>query len=342
MTMDLAAAPRAMELTDVTPARFAELAATAFYRPFVMRGVARSWPSVRAAQGGPAAMAAYLRQFDGGRPIRMFAAGPDAEGRFFYGEDLNGFNFRKAQVTLPVLLDVLLAEREQPRPASIYAGSAPTPEAYPGWAEENVLALQTPGAVPRLWLGNSSRASTHYDMSDNVAVVVSGRRRFVLFPPDQVANLYVGPLENTIAGQPTSMVDLEQPDLARYPRFADAAATMQVADLEPGDAIFIPSLWWHDVRATGPLNVLVNYWWGQSEQGSPFAAMMHAVLAVRELPGGQREALRSWFDHYVFAADAPHAADHLPPSMRGVLGPPSPERDRSIRNYLKRMLENGN
>ena len=37
-----------------------------------------------------------------------------------------------------------------------------------------------------------------------------------------------------------------------------------VADLEPGDAIYIPALWWHAVQATGELNVLVNYWWNEA------------------------------------------------------------------------------
>ena len=337
MTTMLDEAPRVVELADVTAERFAsEIAGE--YRPVVMRGVAADWPGVAAAAGGPRSMAAYLRRFAGGRPLGMFVAPPEARGRFFYGDDARSFNFRSAQVTLPVMLDGLLAATDEPDPVAMYAGSAATAEAYPGWARENVLALPTPGAEPRLWLGNASRASTPYDMSDNVAVVVSGERRFVLFPPEAAPDLYVGPIENTIAGQPTSMVDVEQPDLARFPRFAAAARTMQVAYLKPGDAIFIPSLWWHDVTARGPFNVLVNYWWGQGQGGSPFAALMHAVMAIRDLPEGQRAAMRSWFDHLVFAPDASRAADHLPPGARGVLGPPSAARDRSIRQYLRRML----
>ncbi len=330
-------APRVRELKGITPERFAAEVVPS-YRPAILRGVATDWPGVRAARAGPEALASYLKRFAGGQPLRMFAAAPETGGRYFYDDGGRGFNFQPAQVLLPVMLDALVAQRDKAEPVPMYAGSAPTPDAYPGWAEENVLPLPTPGAVPRLWLGNGSRASTHYDMSDNVAVVVSGERRFVLFPPEQAENLYVGPFENTIAGQPTSMVDVERPDLARYPRFPEAAAAMTVAELEPGDALFIPSLWWHDVRSRGPLNVLVNYWWGQAASGSPFAALMHAVLAIRDLPPGPRAALRAWFDHYVFDDEAADAAAHLPPAIRGVLAAPSPERDRAIRNYLKRML----
>ena len=335
----IAAAARVPELSGVTPGQFA-VAVEPAYRPVVLRGLVRDWPAVQAGRGGPAAMAAYIRRFDGGRPAGVMVAAPDHRGRFFYTPDLSGFNFTRAQILLPILLDQLVAQVDDPAPPALYAGAASAPDTFPGWVEANPLPLPlaTPDAVPRLWIGNASRVSTHYDVSSNIAAVVAGRRRFVLFPPDQGPNLYVGPLDRTIAGQPTSMVDLEAPDLVRYPRFAEAMATMQVAELEPGDAIFVPSLWWHDVKATGPLNLLVNYWWGQRADASPFGALIHALLAVRDLPPGEKAAVRGWFDHYVFGEEAARAADHLPPAMRGVLAAPSRGRAEQIRAYLIRAL----
>lgn len=333
----LADATRVMEIADVTPERFATEIVPAC-RPVILRGLVAEWPAVQAGRLGPRAMADYIRRFDGGRPAKVFAAAPQIGGRFFYADDHRGFNFKSAQILLPLLLDALVAEAGNPDAASLYAGSASAADHYPGWAEANPLPIALPDATPRLWIGNASRASTHYDGSNNIAAVVAGSRRFVLFPPEQTANLYVGPLDITIAGQPTSMVDLEAPDLDRYPRFAQAMESMLVAELEPGDALFIPAYWWHDVKAGGPLNVLVNYWWGQAEV-SPFGALMHAVLAVRDLPPAERAAVRSWFDHYVFDEGAAHVADHLPAHARGVLGAPSPERTRSIRGYLMRLLD---
>ncbi|MBB5712664.1 cupin-like domain-containing protein [Sphingomonas xinjiangensis] len=333
----LAAARRVTERSDVTADIFVREVQPG-YTPVVLRGIGANWPAVAVGRAGPRGIADYLRRFGAGRTVNMFAAAPAVSGRFFYAADHSSFNFESAQVAVPIFLDTLVAHADDPNSPSLYAGSAPAAEAYPGWTQENVLPLPTPGATPRIWVGNRSRASTHYDVSDNVALVVSGRRRFALFPPEQIANLYVGPLENTIAGQPTSMVDLEAPDLEAYPLFAHALEQMQVAELEPGDAIFIPSLWWHDVRATGPLNVLVNYWWGQGAGGSPMAALMHAVLAIRELPAGQRAGLRAWFDHYVFEEGATQVADHLPEQARGVLAPPSPQRDHRIREFLLRTL----
>ncbi len=330
-------APRVPEIWNVSFDQFhAEIVPA--YRPMILRGLVYNWPAVAAARSGSVAMAQYIRRFDGGRPVKIFVAAPETAGRFFYTENHHSFNFKTAQILLPVLLDALVAEADNPQAAVLYAGSAATSETYPGWAEANPLTLAPSDAAPRLWLGNASRASTHYDGSHNIAAVVAGRRRFALFPPEQAANLYVGPLENTIAGQPTSMVDVEAPNLDRYPQFLDALAAMQVAELEPGDALFIPALWWHDVRASGPLNVLVNYWWGQAKDSVPFAALVHSIFAVRDLPTGERAAFRAWFDHYVFNDNAASAANHLPVSARGVLGVPSPERTRMIKGYLQRIL----
>ena len=66
-------------------------------------------------------------------------------------------------------------------------------------------------------------------------------RRFTLFAPELVDRLYIGPLDLTPAGQPISLVDLAAPDLARFPRFAEALPQAQVVTLEPGDALFIPA-----------------------------------------------------------------------------------------------------
>ena len=134
------------------------------------------------------------------------------------------------------------------------------------------------------------------------------------------------------------MVPLRNPDLARFPRFADALAASQSADLTPGDAIFIPYGWWHHVEALEPFNVLVNYWWNEARQvGSPFDSMLHAVLTLRDLPPEQRAVWRALFEHYVFTS-GDESMSHLPREQRGMLGPPSPERAQAIRAILARAF----
>lgn len=321
----------------VNPEVFARDIAPA-YRPVVLRGQVAAWPAVAAGRAGPRAIAAYLGQFDRGRPAEVMIGPPDIGGRFFYAPDLRGFNFRREQAPLSALLAELVRLEAAPNPPALYAGAAAADDHLPGWAAANPLPLPAPGAAPRIWIGNATRVSTHYDVSSNIACVVAGRRRFTLFPPEQIANLYVGPLEWTIAGQPTSMVDLDAPDFEQFPRFAEALAQAQVAELEPGDALFIPSLWWHNVAALGPLNVLLNYWWGRANDTPAFAALAHALLSIRDVPRAERDAWAAWFDHYVFGEAAQDAAAHLPLHARGVLGQASPQRTSEMKAYLIRAL----
>ncbi len=339
----------------VTDRRVAEreaIGASAFRRdivdaappqPVILRGQAADWQVVRTAASGDRAIAQYLAGFGGGEPLDVMVGPPEIGGRFFYRDDLLGFNFHRERVPLINLLGLLLrlAEERVEAPPAIYASAAAAPAHLPGWAAANPIDLPPVDAVPRLWIGNATQVATHFDASPNLAICVAGRRRFTLFPPAQLKNLYVGPLDNTLAGPPSSMVDPDAPDLARYPRFADALPHAVVAELEPGDALFIPALWWHHVRARDAVNVLVNYWWAEVSANKPFNALVHAMMSVRDLPPDQKQAWRAWFDHLVFAEDADEAAAHLPDRARGIMGLPGDERTDRMRRYLLTMLGSG-
>lgn len=334
--MDWLASAVSVAEGDVSDADAALAGANA--QPMVLRGLVAHWPSVSAGRTGPVATAALLKSYGEGAAMNVFTAPPGMRGHYFYRDDMAGFNFRTEQTRIGPLLERLLWASEQAAPPSFYAGSVAANEFMPGFLAAHKLPIKAPGAIPRLWIGNDSHIATHFDQSDNIAVVVSGVRRFVLFPPDQVANLYLGPLNKTPAGQPVSMVAVDEPDLVRYPRFAEAMKTAQVATLEPGDAIFIPSLWWHNIRAVGPLNLMVNYWLDTRAGSSPLLAFAHSLLAIRDLPPAERAAWRTWFDHFIFGDTGAAAADHLPAHAQGVQGPESPQRDETIRNFVLRGL----
>lgn len=309
------------------------------YEPTVLRQFVGAWPVVRAARESARTLVDYLARQDNGVPVRAWLGQPGIDGRYFYRPEMDGFNFAIAETQLSNLLTALIDPAQEDR--SIYMGSTPTPAILPQFASENSMPIAAQrGADPRIWIGNSSRVAPHYDESDNIACMVSGRRRFVLFPPEQLANLYVGPLDKTVAGQPTSMVDLERPDFERFPRFREALKHALVADLEPGDAIYIPALWWHAVKATGQLNILVNYWWSDAppDAGSPMHALGHGLLTISHLPEEKRHAWRNLFDHYVFRVNGEPAA-HIPASGRGILGRSTPEVRRTLRQFLIRALQ---
>ena len=192
--------------------------------------------------------------------------------------------------------------------------------------------------IKSIWIGNSSIVPPHFDVPDNIAFVCSGKRRFTLFPPDQV-KLYIGPLEFTPAGQPISLVDIYNPDLSKFPKFEFAKNHGKSAELMPGDAIFIPSLWWHQVESFGPLNVLINYWWRNvpSYMGNPMDALMHSILSVRDLPQHQKDNWINMFKHYVFDYENKNF-DHIPDDIHGAVGDIDDNLAKKIRALLLNNL----
>ena len=96
----------------------------------------------------------------------------------------------------------------------------------------------------------------------------------------------MGPWDLTPAGQPISLVDMHQPDLDQFPRFSQAWAQAQVAELNPGDAIYMPGMWWHQVESLSAINGLINYWWSETPTvfGAPMDAFNHALLSIKQLP----------------------------------------------------------
>ena len=319
---------------DVRPPTAAEL--TGLGHPAVLRGLAAGWPIVRADD-----KAAYLKRFDSGASTEMSLAAPEHDGRLFYTGEMDGLTFTRQPATVSEVLDRL----QDASGETVAAQAVSVADCLPGLADENRLALidgLAPRAVQhRIWIGNRVVTATHHDMFSNLAVVAAGQRRFTLFPPDEVANLYIGPFEFTPAGTPASLVDPEAPDLDRFPRAAEAMERAMTAELCPGDAIYIPHMWWHHVRSLDPLSILVNYWWDEAPAPQPGLAPMdvfiHALLSFESLPQEQRVAWRAMFDHFVFHADGDPNA-HVPEGKRGIRGALSDESKARLRRTLAQML----
>lgn len=76
-----------------------------------------------------------------------------------------------------------------------------------------------------------------------------------LISPDQSGKCYP---TNRTWYDGYSPIDTLNPDLAKYPFFADVV--MLQAILEPGDMLYIPQGWWHDIRSLDP-SISVSFWW---------------------------------------------------------------------------------
>jgi hypothetical protein len=278
-------------------------------------------------------------RFDAGLTGQAFIGSPAIGGRYFYGDGPDGFNFSRETLGLAATLERIVRAATRPNEATVYMGSLPADDYLPGFAAENALPILPAGVQPRVWLGNASRVACHYDTYDNLACAVAGRRRFTLYPPDAIGDLYVGPIDHTLAGQPVSLAAGAEPDDPRYPRFAAAQARAVVVDLRPGDGLYLPKLWWHQVEALDPVNLLVNYWWDGFAAGpdAPYVTMMMAMIAIAERPQAERQAWRALFDHYVFRPDG-HPLAHLPASRHGMLGPLAAGNYGRIRATVMRLL----
>jgi hypothetical protein len=310
-------------------------------QPMVLRGLVGHWPMAQAGRKSAGEAVAYLQRFEreDAPPAVVTVGPPDIGGRFFYNHDLSDFNFRRENVPLGVVLKTLLKYATDDSPPAIYVASTTIDTWLPGFRDQNDLALGVSEPLASIWIGNRTRIPAHQDLPDNLACVVAGRRRVTLFPPQQLSNLYIGPLDFNPAGQAISLVDFDAPDFDRFPRFAEALKHAQVAELDPGDAVFIPSMWWHYMQALEDFNVLVNYWWRQAStwMDTPMNALMLAIMTVRDLPPDQRAIWDDVFRHYVFGAgDATNA--HIPGNARGVLGPFDSDKARALRARLLQRL----
>jgi hypothetical protein len=331
--------PSAIDLDALPPAVIASASsATDIERllttgqPAVVKGAVDHWPALAAAQQGT--LDAYLLARDGGAPVPMMEAPPSSCGRFGYTADLREFSFTKRYRPLGETLDRIARAGDDPANGTIAIQMLPLDRQLADFVRDNPMPLVPAAAAPKLWLGGRVRTQIHNDRDHNLACVIAGRRRFVLFPPEQVGNLYVGPIDNPPA---LSLVDPEAPDLSRFPRFAEALGAAQVAHLGPGDALLVPRYWWHHVTSLDRYNAMVNYWWGDQSAGlgDPHDAFLTALLAFKDLPPSERAYWHAMLGLHVFGNDG---ADHLPASVRGVLGLLTPAVRAGLRQRLKAAM----
>ncbi|KAI4877965.1 hypothetical protein NFI96_020743 [Prochilodus magdalenae] len=185
-----------------------------------------------------------------GEFVRRAAAAEHPE--FFISKDesyyLRSLGEDARKVTLPVLLYDLCSSFGSQEPADLkkqfpeLAGDFHVPPFFePDRFFSSVFRISSPGL--QLW--------THYDVMDNVLAQVSGRKRVVLYSPQDALHLY-------LSGDKSEVLDIDSPDLEQFPDFVKARRYECV--LEPGDLLFIPALWFHNTLAL-EFGVGVNIFW---------------------------------------------------------------------------------
>jgi hypothetical protein len=312
--------------------------------PVILKGLAAQWPMVLAGQKSAQALIDMLIKHYDEKPVLVYEGVPEMRGRYTYNETVSGFNFDSVRRDLSEILHKIKSLPETDHPY-YYMNSITFDQTFSGLDKANTLTFNHPEfetypRISKIWIGNQSRASAHYDMPKNIACCVYGKRRFTLFPPTQTPNLYPGPLFPTPGGQVVTMADLQDPDFERFPKIREALEEAVIADLEPGDVLYYPSMWWHEVEAFDPFNVMVNYWWSPSPNymGNPMDALMHAMLNIRDRPDADKRAWRELFDYYVFGdVDIPRR--HLPEDVHGALAEMDLGNARRIRAAVHQSLK---
>ncbi|MGN6121037.1 MAG: cupin-like domain-containing protein [Rhodanobacter sp.] len=310
-------------------------------RPLVIRGLCRDWPMVAWSRQSDTAFAQGLAKLDNGREVDALLMPAGEGGVIGYNANVDGFNYAHHRVSITRGLQRLAAYSRQDNPPGLAMQSALIADCLPGLLEDHAVPFIDKAIQPRIWIGNKVTTPAHFDEYHNVACVACGVRRFTLFAPEQVRNLYVGPLDFAPTGAAIGMARLDRPDDPRYPRLKDALAAAQVAELHPGDAIYIPPMWWHHVESLEQINALVNYWWkpvpaGGDAPATALGCLMHCILVFRALPPAERAAWKGLLDHYVFGDDDPTA--HIPAERRGILGALTPGQLAEFRETIRRYL----
>jgi len=325
-------------LTGITPGNISPEILNA-ETPIILKDFTSAWPIVIAGKKSVHTAMSYLQPFDNGAAVNASYVPHEAQGRVYYNDDMTGFNFESSQQPVSTILADIAGAIDSDLLKSVYF-SAPIYQCLPELANQIPFPAAPDNALVNIWIGNKSRIAAHYDFAQNVACCVVGRRKFTLFPPEQGKNLYVGPIDKSPGGPEISTVDFHHPDFEKHPKFKYALQNAYIADLAPGDALILPSMWWHHVEGLDDVNILITHWWRNSPgfMGRPNNALLHAILSLRDLPISQRDAWKEIFDHYIFNFDN-NNFDHIPEQAKSILASPLDELSaRKIRAELQNLL----
>ncbi|ORX96867.1 hypothetical protein K493DRAFT_314303 [Basidiobolus meristosporus CBS 931.73] len=157
-----------------------------------------------------------------------------------------------------------------------------------------------PDAV-NFWMGDTrSTTSMHKDPYENIYVVIAGTKIFTLLPPTDYYCLHEKEFpaatwtkddhgEFKIKPEvPETMVpwislDPNNVDLQKFPRYRYAHPL--VVHVNPGDMMYLPSMWYHHVAQREDLDgrvLAVNYWY-DVEYGTPFTYFQFMTSTLKLL-----------------------------------------------------------
>ena len=147
--------------------------------------------------------------------------------------------------------------------------------------------------LPVLFVGGEgSKVVMHYDMdlANNFHFNFAGEKKVILYPPDQTGFLYKVPY--SIVSM--EIIDMDNPDFEKYPALAKAKGFE--ARLKHGDALYIPSQWWHFIKyETASLSLTLR---SLPKSPKKIAEVLNSLLFVRNYDNIMRKLKgQDWIDY---------------------------------------------
>lgn len=107
-----------------------------------------------------------------------------------------------------------------------------------------------------IWIGpKGTKSKLHYDSDHNLCVQIYGRKIVTLISPEDSDNCYT---VNETWYDAFSPIDVMSVDYKKHPKFKNVKMYQVV--LSPGDMLYIPKGWWHDIRSLEK-SISINLWW---------------------------------------------------------------------------------
>ena len=134
--------------------------------PWVARGLVANWPLVQSSTSDDEALS-YIASFSAHKKTSAFLAEAEHDGRLFYNDTFDGFNFIQMDTTLEAVFSKLLALKAEAQAPTLYVGSTNIDQALPGFRAANNIAIPNAQPLASLWVGNQSRIAAHFDYPRN-------------------------------------------------------------------------------------------------------------------------------------------------------------------------------
>jgi hypothetical protein len=281
-----------------TSAEFQRL--TAARKPLLFPGAAASWPALSKWSD------AYLRQKLDAKQVTV----TETQSTLFEGDPEKGHYHAEQmqQMAFSDFFDAILAT--PPRHYNLHRQDLRTmlPELREDIVECNLMG-DTAYLLPGLWMGpRGSVTQLHHDFADNLFTQVRGQKRVILADPDCEELLHRFPfrLYGRKSSWHLSLVKTgATPDLDRFPDFAGVDLYDFV--MQPGDMLYLPVFWWHELHALGQPTVSVSQWWDTRAYEEVLETIFRLTQFAEDyesLPRHWRAFVRRLYERTLFANES--------------------------------------